>query len=141
MKIYLDTNILYFLIQERDEISTDVLSELTDDSNTLYTSTVCAQELIHLCQTGKIRIGKKCDVIQQPSDVFSLLEQMDVKLVPITEKHLQAYATLSLWKEHPDPNDRLIISQAISDRVCLVSSDHKFKHYEQYGLNFLFNKR
>lgn len=119
MKIYLDTNY----------------------SNSLYTSTVCAQELIHLCQIGKIRIGKKCDVIQQPSDVFSLLEQMDVKLVPITEKHLQAYATLSLWKEHSDPNDRLIIAQAISDRVCLVSSDHKFKHYEQYGLNFLFNKR
>lgn len=35
MKIYLDTNILFFLIQERDEISTDVLSELTDYSNSL----------------------------------------------------------------------------------------------------------
>ncbi len=35
----------------------------------------------------------------------------------------------------------LIIGQAISDRVLLVSSDHKFEHYVKYGLNFIFNKR
>lgn len=129
------------MIQERDEISKDVMSELTDYSNTLYTSTICVQELIHLCQTEKIRIGKKADVIQRPTDIFNILVQMDIQLVSITSKHLQTYANLSLWKEHLDPNDRLIIAQAISDKVYLVSSDHKFKHYEQYGLSFLFNKR
>ncbi len=141
MKLYLDTNILYFLIQERGEVSADVMSELTDYSNTLYTSTICVQELIHLCQTEKIRIGKKADVIQKPTDIFELLAQMDIQIVPVTSQHLHVYANLSLWKEHLDPNDRLIISQAISDKVYLVSSDHKFKHYEQYGLKILFNKR
>lgn len=141
MKLYLDTNILYFLIQERDEISNDTMSELTDYGNTLYTSAICVQELIHLCQTEKIRIGKKADALQKPTDIFGLLEQMDIRIVPVTPRHLQVYANLSLWKEHLDPNDRLIVAQAISDKVYLVSSDHKFKHYEQYGLNFLFNKR
>lgn len=141
MKLYLDTNILYFLIQERDEISNDVMSELTDYGNTLYTSSICVQELIHLCQTEKIRIGKKADILQKPTDIFDLLEQMDIQIVAVTPKHLQVFANLSLWNEHADPNDRLIIAQAICDKVCLVSSDHKFKHYEQYGLNFLFNKR
>ena len=55
--------------------------------------------------------------------------------------YLQEYANLPLWKEHSDPNDRLIIAQAKSDKICLVSSDHKFRHYQQYGLEFLFNKR
>lgn len=141
MRLYLDTNILYFLIQEKGEISNDVRRLVTDYCNTLYTCTVCVQELIHLCQIGKIRIGKKSDIIQQPNDVFHLLEECGINIVPITNKHLLEYANLPLWKEHPDPNDRLIIAQAMSDKVCLVSSDHKFKHYESYGLNFFFNKR
>ncbi len=141
MRLYLDTNILYFLIQERGEISNDVRRLFEDYSNTLYTSTIYVQELIHLCQTEKIRIGKKSDVIQQPKDVFRLLEECDIHLVSVTNKHLQEYANLPLWKEHTAPNDRLIIAQAMNDKVCLVSSDHKFKHYEKYGLDFLFNKR
>ena len=38
-------------------------------------------------------------------------------------------------------NDRIIIAQAITDRVHLVSSDHKFAQYENQGLKFIFNKR
>lgn len=141
MRLYLDTNILYFLIQEGGEISNDVRKEIDDYSNSLYTSTVCVQELIHLCQTDKIRIGKKSDIIKKPTDIFLLLETLEIHLVTVTGKHLGEYATLPLWKDHTDPNDRLIIAQAICDKVCLVSSDHKFKHYEQFGLDFLFNKR
>ncbi len=141
MRLFLDTNILYFLIQERGEISNDVRGLLEDYCNALYTSTVCVQELIHLCQTEKIKIGKKSDVIQKPTDVFGLLEECGIQIVPVSIKHLQEYANLPLWKEHLDPNDRLIIAQAMSDKICLVSSDHKFRHYQQYGLEFLFNKR
>ena len=43
--------------------------------------------------------------------------------------------------DHRDPNDRLIIAQAISDRATLISSDRKFDRYERYGLQFMFNKR
>ena len=141
MRLFLDTNILYFLIQERDEISNDVRRLFEDYGNVLYTSSVCVQELIHLCQTEKIKIGKKSDVIQKPTDVFGLLDECGIHIVPVTIKHLQEYANLPLWKEHSDPNDRLIIAQAMSDKICLVSSDLKFKHYQQYGLEFLFNKR
>ncbi len=141
MRMYLDTNILYFLIQEGGEISNEVRSEIDDYSNSLHTSSVCVQELIHLCQTDKIRIGKKSDIIKKPTDVFCLLEKLEIHVVTVTDKHLREYANLPLWKEHSDPNDRLIIAQAMSDKACLISSDHKFKHYQQYGLDFMFNKR
>ena len=51
------------------------------------------------------------------------------------------YSTLPLFDEHRDPNDRLIIAQAISDKIALVSSDRKFDMYEKYGLEFVFNRR
>lgn len=37
--------------------------------------------------------------------------------------------------------DHLIISQAISDRIDLISSDTKFKEYISQGLKFIYNKR
>jgi len=32
-------------------------------------------------------------------------------------------------------------SQAISDKIPIISSDHKFKEYVSQGLEFIFNKR
>lgn len=47
----------------------------------------------------------------------------------------------TLYDDHRDPNDRLIIAQAISDQIPLISSDRKFSRYERYGLDFIFNER
>jgi PIN domain nuclease of toxin-antitoxin system len=38
-------------------------------------------------------------------------------------------------------NDHAIISQAISDKIALISSDGAFENYTAQGLNFVFNKR
>ena len=62
-------------------------------------------------------------------------------MIPVDKRHLQLYSELPMQPDHRDPNDRMIIAQAISDRVNLVSSDRKFARYERYGLKFIFNKR
>ena len=66
---------------------------------------------------------------------------MSIKVLPISEKNLQEYASLPFIGDHRDPFDRLIIAQAISDKSTLISSDLKFKWYEKYGLKFIQNKR
>jgi len=33
------------------------------------------------------------------------------------------------------------LSQAISDKISLISSDKEFYNYQKQGLNFIFNKR
>lgn len=54
MRLYLDTNILVFLLCDKTSLSKDVLELIFDYSNTLYTSVICVQELIHLFQLGKV---------------------------------------------------------------------------------------
>ena len=98
-------------------------------------------ELIHLCHIGKIPVGKKKSALRNAHDVLTWLDDMNIGIVAVTEKHLQKYADLPFFDDHKDPNDRLIIGQSITDRVLLVSSDHKFERYVKYGLNFIFNKR
>lgn len=141
MKYYLDTNILAFLLLEQeDELSGYVMSCVSDYSNTLFTSVVCVQELIHLCQIGKLSTGKKKDA-PNPTNLVSWIERMGIGIVSVNLQHLQKLSELPLFKDHRDPNDRLIIAQAIVDHAPLISSDNKFKMYERHCLDFVFNKR
>ncbi len=133
MRLLLDTNVLVYFLYSNDDLSPSVKIDLLDYSNVLFTSTVCVQELIHLCQTGKIK--------QEADNVVSDLDNAGINIEQVTEKHLKSFAGLPLYDDHRDPNDRLIIAQAIADRVPLVSSDRKFSLYERYGLDFIYNER
>ncbi len=53
MRLFLDTNILVFFLYDRYKLCADEKERLFDYLNVLYTSTVCVQELIHLCQIGE----------------------------------------------------------------------------------------
>lgn len=141
MRLYLDTNILVDMVmQEKDNINRNVYRMLSDYSNVLLTSTVCVHELIHLFQIGKIR-PRKGYALTDVKDFDRWLEDNNIGIVPVTVKHLQRLASLTLYADHRDPNDRLIVAQAITDRVPLVSSDRKFTKYETAGLEFVYNQR
>lgn len=141
MRIYLATNILAFLLLGNyDDISEDVLALFRDDETINLTSVVCVDELIHLCQIGKLPINKRSP-IKSPGEITNWLDGIGVQIVGVGKKHLDDVAKLHLYEDHRDPNDRLIIAQAISDRIPLVSSDRKFDRYEKFGLEFIFNER
>lgn len=141
MRCYLDTNILVFLLTGREsELSHFIMQGFIDYTNSYYTSTVCVQELIHLCQTGKLKARRR-DGQPNPKVIIGWLNDMGIGIEQVTELHLQHYSELPIMGDHTDPMDRLIIAQAITDRIPLVSSDRKFSRYEQYGLDLIFNER
>ncbi len=145
MRFYLDTNILAFLTgQDRgDSIGDDIQMLLNDYSVEILASSVCYQELVHLFQIGKLRRPQKCRLGggESASEALAVLYQNGVTFVPVAYKHIEELARLPMFDDHRDPNDRLIVAQAISDRVPLISSDRKFERYRNYGLDFMFNER
>ena len=141
-RYYLDTNILIFLgTGDKDSLSDEVISLLKDYTSILYTSTECVKELIYNLLIGKIPTNKKDKNSLTPFNVFEWLESMNIKVIPVGKEHLKKFAELPLYDDHKDPSDRLIIAQAIADKVSLVSSDRKFNRYEKNGLEFLYNER
>lgn len=139
MRAYLDTNIILFLLTNRkNELSDDVLSLIEDYGNIFLTSSVCLHEAIHLCQMGRVGNGKHHI---RPEDVLKWIDDVGIQVVYTSRKHFEAYSQLPIDKTHRDPNDRLIIAQAISDKLPLVSSDHQFYKYQRCGLEFVFNQR
>lgn len=92
---------------------------------TYSTQLQCVHELIHLFQIGK-NAPKTGDVLTDIKQFAKWLDVMSINVVPVSARHLEEYAALPMLSDHRDPNDRLIIAQAISDRIPLISSDRKF---------------
>lgn len=133
MRYLLDTNVLIDIISN-DHISKDVRAILDDYDNVFYLSSESIKEFIHLCQYGKITIP---DSLKKTFDLFSFIENSLGFIVKyVAKEHLVTYMSMPMVEEHHDPSDRLIIAQAITERMPLISSDTKFKRYKRFYPHF-----
>ena len=134
---YLDTNILVFVLSNRNEIDSHVLNILTDCSNLIYTSSVAVKELVLLFRIGKLR----SHIYKSEKDLLESLSLYNIQIVFFNQYHFSTYASLQIANGHKDMNDHAIITQALSDKISVISSDIKFKDYISQGLQFIYNKR
>ena len=141
MRYYLDTQTLaQVLFMKVDNMSVEVRKLLEDCANTFCTSVVCVKELIHLIQTERIRPANK-KKRYSAAEVVSTISLASIEICHVNTLHLEMLAHLPLYPNHNDPNDRLIIAQAIRDRIPLISSDTKFDQYRAQGLDLVFNEK
>ncbi|GHT56244.1 hypothetical protein AGMMS49982_22970 [Bacteroidia bacterium] len=111
---------------------------LEDCCNLLYISSESVKEMIHLFQTGKV-IVKKWKTAQDIVD--SIEKEWNMAIKYVQREHLVTFSGLDRVENHNDPSDRLIIAQAICEKIPLISSDSKFHHYRKQNLQFVFNKK
>jgi PIN domain nuclease of toxin-antitoxin system len=123
--------------KEGDNIERKVLDLLKDYENAFYVSSIALRELVKLYIYGEL----KSKIYKSYKDMFALIDELNYEVKPFTKQHVMAYAEFTPSKEHKDPNDHMIIAQAISNKIPLISSDNKFKPYEKQGLQLVFNKR
>jgi len=136
MRYLIDTNVLANLVVD-NFISTDVRAILDDYENQFYISSESVKEFIHLIQTERVVLEKNL----RSRDIFDIIEsEFDLQVKYVTKEHLQTLSKLQVVEGHNDPNDRLIISQAISEKIPLISSDTKFPKYTKFGLELIPNR-
>ena len=123
---------------KKDDINADVQFIIDDYANTLFTSSVAVNELIFLYKNEKLGFLK----FKSEEEILKgLTERIGVEIVYFNKHHFKVYASLQIARDHKDMNDHAIISQAIADKMALISSDRKFDCYKKQGLNFVFNRR
>ncbi len=126
------------LFGEKDKISQETQSILSDYNCQLYVSIIAVNELLQLWRIGKVKSKK----FKSANDLVKSIEtDLLIKIEPFSIQNLEVLAKLIVSENHNDPFDHAIISQAISDKLTLISSDTKFKHYTSQKLKFVFNKR
>ena len=127
MRYYIDTNTLVFYIHVA--LDNNALQIIDDYYNKIYISSIAVAEFIHLIQCNRIKVQIKA------SDAIDFIQnELGFEIKPTTTSHLNTFANLPTVAEHNDPNDRLIIAQAITERIPILSTDTKFPLYQKYGL-------
>ena len=138
MRYLIDTNILIRLVEEPDAISKDNRNILEDTDNQFYVSTVSIQEIFTLMRDGKLNVK----YWNKPTDVFNYIENIFLCTLKYVQKeHLLTFANIIPVNKHNDPFDLMIIAQAITEQIPLISSDTKFHHYCKQKLDFIFNDK
>ena len=139
MRYYLDTNVLVFILHnDFDNIHCDVQAILEDYANGLLVSSVVIQELVLLFRIGKLHYKY---TYRNENDLIKKIEELNIQTVYFSKENNSTYCDLQIAENHKDMNDHLIISQAISDKIPLISSDSKFRAYTGQGLHFIYNRR
>jgi PIN domain nuclease of toxin-antitoxin system len=84
--------------------------------------------LISAVVIWEVAIKRRLGKLDAPADLLVRLEQAGVSLLPITARHADRVGTLPM--HHQDPFDRLLVAQADTDGLTLVSADAAMRLYE-----------
>jgi PIN domain nuclease of toxin-antitoxin system len=120
MRLLLDTHIFYWSFYERGRLSRKAL-ELIAGAEAIFVSSASLWEIAIKTRLGKIK-----------ADPQELLEQLDAsgfQELPVWSRHAILVADLPM--HHTDPFDRLLIAQAISEPLHLVTADEKLRQYSE----------
>jgi PIN domain nuclease of toxin-antitoxin system len=122
MKALLDTNSFLWFISGDDKLSDTAKAFISDINNELILSTASLWEI-----AIKISIGK-LELLQPYNKLIpNQLDENDIRILPIALDHLTRLIDLPF--HHRDPFDRLIIVQALSEELPVVTSDAIFSYY------------
>ena len=122
MNLLLDTHAFLWLRFSPDKVSNAALTAYQDDNNKIFFSLVSIWEIQIKQQLGKLELDiGLADLLQEQCGNNQL------ELLPIKLNHILDLKKLPF--HHKDPFDRLLISQAFSESMVLVSSDEFFSDY------------
>jgi PIN domain nuclease of toxin-antitoxin system len=121
MKLLLDTHAFLWFIEDNPRLSVEAKALLESDVELLI-SAASLWEIAIKASLGKLTLA-------QPYDTFipQQLEQNMIEILPIELAHLAIVSALPFY--HRDPFDRLLIAQAMAERLPLVSADAAFDAY------------
>ena len=126
MNFIIDTHILISLINKDGKIDKQATEKIENLENQISISIVSLWEI-----TIKVNIGK-LKVTRNLQEMYDLIEKSDISVLNIQKKHLEKYLQLTLI--HRDPFDRMIISQAITDDLTIITDDQYIKSYPNLKL-------
>lgn len=122
MRILLDTHAFLWWVTDSGELSGRARRLIADGRNEIFFSAASAWE---------IAIKSKLRRVTLPEDaeryIPEQLEQNAFQVLPVQLRH--ALRVAALPDLHRDPFDRLLVAQALSEELAILSKDPRLKGY------------
>ncbi|MCL2260566.1 MAG: PIN domain-containing protein [Fibromonadales bacterium] len=135
MRYFLDTNVLIFYALGGKDLDKEVKNIFSDYENIIYVSSEVIKEVMHLIRYEKIDVKQW----KTPNDVWKTIDEWGFIIDYVKKEHIQSLGNLVMANEHKDPTDHIIIAHAVTNKMPIISSDRKFRHYKTQGLDLVFN--
>lgn len=119
MKLLLDTHALLWAISFEQELSEQARNEINNLQNLVFVSSISLWEL---------RIKETLKKISLPENFYSSLAPAGYEILQLSLKHIETFGYLPL--HHRDPFDRMLVAQAQTDQLTLVTRDSKLVEYD-----------
>lgn len=118
MKLLLDTHILLWAMREADEL-TPAARAMIENADEVHVSSVTLWEVAIKSALGKLPL--------EPTALEAAARQAGFLPLPVTWAH--ALAVHGLPRLHGDPFDRMLVAQAISEPMHLLTHDARLRAY------------
>ncbi|MGD0732459.1 MAG: type II toxin-antitoxin system VapC family toxin [Terracidiphilus sp.] len=120
MRLLADTHIVYWFFLEPEKLPPAARKHL-DAASAVYVSAASIWEI-----AIKVKLGKlKAD----PERLVQRIDASGMRELPVFSRHTALVANLPLL--HSDPFDRLLIAQAISEPLHLLTVDPQLRQYSE----------
>lgn len=120
MRLLLDTHIVYWSYYEVSRLPAKA-HQLIHEAEMVFVSAATIWEIAIKARLGKINAS--------PKRLSDHIQKAGFYELPVLAKHAVIVADLPL--HHSDPFDRLLIAQAMSEPLHLISADSQLKPYSE----------
>ena len=122
MAYILDTHAFLWFVAGGKQLPESVKSKILDINQACYISVASLWEITIKNQLGKLTLEISLE------ELFDYINRNRIEVVQITYDHLLTLSKLPT--HHSDPFDRIIVSQALTENLILISKDKGLKKYK-----------
>jgi PIN domain nuclease of toxin-antitoxin system len=124
VRVLLDTHTLLWYVLANPQLSATAEATIVDAANEILMSPASYWEIA-------IKVGSGKFILKQPLEDFVdlCLNRYGFRILPIEPQHAARVATLPQFKHHKDPFDRLLVAQALTEGISILSSDPRLDAY------------
>ncbi|MDR1353013.1 MAG: type II toxin-antitoxin system VapC family toxin [Treponema sp.] len=129
----LDTHAFIWATLDTVRLSKKVREIVSDRNNEIFVSTVTFWEIALKASIKKLTF-EKMDI----KDFPKYAGEMGFTIIEMKERETITFHEFPLKENHKDPFDRMLIWQAITNDMVLLSKDTLIKQYEENGLRIIW---
>lgn len=118
MRLLIDTHVLLWWLADDDRLPAGV-REMVSTAPDVRLSAASVWE---------IGIKRKIGRLEVPEDYLDAVDAGEIDLLPITAQHAEIAGALP--RHHDDPFDRMLVAQAKSDDLTLLTADRRLTDYD-----------
>ncbi len=122
MNLLLDTHALIWFLEGDSKLNGMARQSIENPENTSFVSIATFWEMAIKVSIGKLQMQISLQNLKH------LLWKNGIEVLPISIEHTLLVSCLDF--DHRDPFDRLLIAQAIKEKMVLISCDENFSLYD-----------